>query len=233
MTPSIIYRSATGYELVMRALYGRHYRARLDVIAEQVRPGATVLELCPGPGALYEHRLRGRVGSYTGIDVNPRFVRRLRRLGADARQLDLGGDPNLGGGTELPEADIVIMQASLYHFLPEAAPIIERMLAAARERVIIAEPIRNLTHSRLAFVARLGQRGTDPGTGRGDPQAGHTQRFTEATLDQLMGGYRDRTVNAFTIPGNREKVFVLDPRAPQLADRDPRPQHRSGTGADP
>jgi hypothetical protein len=218
MTPSLIYRSAAAYELVMRALYGRHYQARLDVIADQVRPGATVLELCPGPGALYEHRLRGRVGSYTAIDVNHRFVRRLRRLGADARQLDLGGD------TELPEADIVIMQASLYHFIPEAAAIIERMLAAARERVIIAEPIRNLTHSRLAFVARLGQRGTDPGTGRGDPQAGHTQRFTEATLDQLMGGYRDRTLNAFTIPGRREKVFVLDPGR---ARRVPAPQVRA------
>ena len=49
MTPSLIYRSAATYELVMRVLYGRHYQARLDVIAEQVRPGATVLELCPGP----------------------------------------------------------------------------------------------------------------------------------------------------------------------------------------
>lgn len=211
--PSLIYRSAAAYELVMRTLYGRHYQARLDVIAEQVSPGATVLELCPGPGALYEHRLRGRVGSYTAIDVNPRFVRRLRRLGADARQLDLSGDPDLGGDPDLPAADIVIMQASLYHFLPEPAAIIERMLAAARERVIIAEPIRNLTHSRLGFVARLGQRGTDPGTARGDPDTGHTQRFTEATLDQLMGGYRERTVNAFTIPGDREKVFVLDPHA--------------------
>jgi len=217
MTTSLIYRSAAAYELVMRALYGRHYQARLDVIAEQVRPGATVLELCPGPGALYEHRLRGRVGSYTGLDVNPGFVRRLRRLGADARQLDLSGNP------ELPEADIVIMQASLYHFIPEAGAIIERMLAAARERVIIAEPIRNLTTSRLAFVAHLGQRGTDPGTGQGDPHAGHTQRFTEATLDQLMGGYRDRTLKAFTIPGRREKVFVLDPlRVP--APRAPAPR---------
>jgi hypothetical protein len=227
MTTSLIYRSAAAYELVMRALYGRHYQARLDVIADQVRPGATVLELCPGPGALYEHRLRGRVGAYTGIDVNPGFVRRLRRLGADAQQLELRAD------RELPEADIVIMQASLYHFIPEAAAIIERMLAASRERVIIAEPIRNLTNSRLAFVARLGQRGTDPGTGRGDPQAGHTQRFTEATLDQLMGGYRDRTLNAFTIPGSREKVFVLDPRGPQIAGQGPRPEHRSGTAAGP
>ncbi len=50
---SLIYRSATGYELVMRALYGRHYADRMQAVAEQVPPGASVLELCCGPGTLY------------------------------------------------------------------------------------------------------------------------------------------------------------------------------------
>jgi hypothetical protein len=208
LSTSLVYRSAAGYELVMRVLYGRHYPARLKAVAEQVPSGASVLELCPGPGALYQRHLRERAGDYTGADVNPGFVERLRKLGADAIVLDLAA------GAALPRADVVIMQASLYHFLPDAGSVIERMLGAARERVIVAEPIRNLTSSSLPVLALLGRRGTDPGSG-GD---GHERRFDEARLDDLMAAYADRKLAAFTIPGGREKVYVLDARGAQPPD---------------
>ncbi|GAC1577857.1 MAG: hypothetical protein NVS3B18_11620 [Candidatus Dormibacteria bacterium] len=214
--PSLIYRSATGYELVMRALYGRNYPARLRAVADQVPSGSSVLELCPGPGALYRRHLRGRVSAYTGVEVNPGFADHLRRLGATVVQRDL----SVPG--PLPEADVVIIQASLYHFLPAADMLIERMLTAARRRVIVAEPIRNLSSSRLGWLAALGRRGTDPGAG-----AGHEQRFDEAALDRLMAAYREVTAAAFTIPGGREKVFVLEPA------RDRRPTGPPGTEGDP
>ena len=201
LSTSLVYRSATGYELLMRTLYGRHYAARLSAVADQVRRGASVLELCPGPGALYERHLHERAGAYTGADVNAAFLDRLRRRGAGVLRLDVSS------ARELPRADVVIMQASLYHFLPDAGAIVDRMLAAARERVIIAEPIRNLASSRLPLLALLGQRATDPCAGG----EGHAQRFSEQTLDRLMERYAALTVAAFTIPGGREKVFVLDP----------------------
>ena len=202
MSTSLVYRSATGYELLMRALYGRHYAARMRVVAERVRPGASVLELCPGPGALYERHLRARAGAYAGVDLNDRFVARLRNLGAEALVLDLATTPQ-----PLPRADVVIMQASLYHFIPDADAIVDRMLAAARERVIIAEPIRNLASSRLPLVGLIGKRAADPGAGG----ESHAQRFDEPALDRLMARYGRLTVEAFTIPGGREKVYVLDP----------------------
>ncbi len=203
MSTSLVYRSAAGYELLMRVLYGRHYAARLRAVADRVSPEASVLELCPGPGALYERHLRGRAGAYTGVDVNDGFVTRLRGLGAEALVRDL-----LTDGPPLPSADVVIMQASLYHFLPGANTIVDRMLAAARDRVIIAEPIRNLSSSRVPLVALIGRRAADPGAGND----GHAHRFDEAALDRLMRPYERQTVEAFTIPGGREKVYVLDPR---------------------
>jgi ubiquinone/menaquinone biosynthesis C-methylase UbiE len=127
MKTSVVCRSARGYELLMRVLYGRHYQARMRVVAERVARGASVLELCCGPGTLYFRYLSERAGGYVGLDVNPQFVARLRRSGIDARCLDLAGD-----GATLPVADVVIMQASLYHFLPDAGGIVDRMLAAAR-----------------------------------------------------------------------------------------------------
>jgi SAM-dependent methyltransferase len=182
----------------MRALYGRHYAARMSAVAAQVPAGASVLELCCGPGTLYRRYLHNRASSYVALDVNEGFVASLRRGGVDARQLDLAS-----AGEPLPPADVAIIQASLYHFLPDAAPILDRMLEAARERVIVSEPIRNLATSRLPVVGRLGRRAADPGVG------GHGARFTEATLDQLMERYSTRILTRFLIPGGREKVYVL------------------------
>jgi SAM-dependent methyltransferase len=201
VSAGLIYRSSRGYELMMRALYGRHYKDRMRSVAEQVPPGAAVLELCCGPGTLYDRYLRGRAGSYIGLDLNPGFVERLRRRGVDARLVDLAGSEE-----PLPGADVAIIQASLYHFIPDAGRLVDRMIAAARRRVIVSEPIRNLASSENPVIGRLGKRAADPGVG------GHEQRFNEATLDQLMARYASRVEAAFLIPGGREKVYVLDPR---------------------
>jgi SAM-dependent methyltransferase len=197
LSASLIYRSAAGYEVLMRVLYGTHYAERMRAVADQVPEGASVLELCCGPGTMYLRHLRGRAGSYVGVDVNQRFVERLRRRGVDARRLDLRTeDP-------LPVADVVILHASLYHFLPDAERIVDRMLAAARDRVVVSEPVRNLASSGLPLVGRIGRHAADPGVG------GHAQRFTEESLAALMGRYRERVARSFPIPGGREVVYVL------------------------
>lgn len=195
-TTSLIYRNAQVYEALMRALYGRHYGARMGLVAERVPRGSSVVELCCGPGTLYLRHLRGCVSSYIGLDVNPRFVARLRSRGVDARQVDLHA-----AAEPLPAADVVLIQASLYHFLPEAQALVDRMLTAARERVIVAEPIRNLSSSSNPLLARLGRGGTDPGVGA------HTDRFTEQTLDELMSAYPVQ--ESLVIPGGREKIYVV------------------------
>jgi len=205
VTASLIYRSATGYELLMRALYGRHYSSRMRAVAAEVPPGASVLELCCGPATLYRRCLRGRVSGYVGIDVNPGFVTMLRRQGIDARRLDLAAPEG-----DLPRADVAIMQASLYHFLPHAEEIVDRMLAAARQRVIVSEPVRNLAASRVPIVRLIGRRAADPGTG------GHATRFDERTLGALMDRYGERVVKSFAIPGGRERVFVLSAAEPSV-----------------
>lgn len=221
MSAGLVYRSAVGYELVMHALYGRHYPDRLRAVAEHVPAGASVLELCPGPGALYARHLRKRAGAYTAIDLNARFVARLNKLGASAFVLDLTAPG------QLPEADVVIMQASLYHFLPDAHEVVDRMLAAARLRTIVAEPIRNLAGSAIPVLAALSRLTTDAGAG------GHARRFTEDSLDELMVRYADATLAAFTIRGGREKVFVLAARTrPGTPAPGPRPARRSRTAGD-
>jgi SAM-dependent methyltransferase len=182
----------------MRVLYGRYYAARDAAVAAHVPERASVLELCCGPARLYLRELRGRTPSYVGIDANAGFVERLRRLGVDARQADVAT-------ADLPRADVVVMQASLYHFLPQerAAAMVARMRAAALDRVIVSEPVRNLASSRLGVVARLAAGGAATAEGA------HAQRFDAASLRALMAPFADAVLHAGPVPGGREHLYVL------------------------
>jgi SAM-dependent methyltransferase len=195
---SLIYRSAWGYGLAMRVLYGRYYAARDAAVAAHVPDGSSVLELCCGPARLYLRELRGRTRSYIGLDANAGFVERLQRRGVDARLADVAT-------ADLPRADIVVMQASLYHFLPQqsAAAMIERMRAAALLRVVISEPVRNLASSRVAIIARLAAGGTATVDGT------HAQRFDKRSLGALMEGFGPAVLGHAPAPGGREHVYIL------------------------
>ena len=195
MSTSLVYRTATGYEAVMRLLYRRNFRARYQLLADLVPDGVSVVDVCCGPPILYKRWLRAKHVAYTGLDVNDRYVRQVRKLGANAEQHDVRDL------AVIPEADVVIMQASLYHFLPDARPIVDKLFVAAHARVIIAEPIRNLSQSRSAWLRRAAQGLSDAGNG-----AEH-DRFTEAMLDKLLEPYAGAFEHAVVIPGGREKIF--------------------------
>lgn len=199
MAESLVYRSAWLYELIMAVLYGRHYPSRSRAVARLVPEGASVLDLCCGPGTLYARHLRARGVDYTGLDLNPRFIARVRRMGARGAVWDLHED------RPLPRADVVIMQASLYHFLPDAAPVVARMRRAARQSVVIAEPIRNLSSSRIGLLRALAQRQTNAGLGA------EVRRFTERSLDEFLASLQIQPRESFLIPGGRERIVVLDP----------------------
>jgi SAM-dependent methyltransferase len=197
---SFIYRSSSLYELAMLALYGRHYGSRYRAIAELVPNGSSVLDLCCGPALLYHRYLRQKLVRYTGLDVNAEFINRLTRRGATGQVWDLRSEK------ALPEADYVIMQASLYHFLPDPSPIMDRMLRAARRQVIVSEPVRNLSSSNSRWLALVGKLLTDPGVGN------HSQRFNEASFDQFFSRYRSLVQQSFLVAGGREKLYILSRR---------------------
>jgi SAM-dependent methyltransferase len=205
MGVSLIYRSRIAYELVMLALYRSHYADRYEVMANLIPRGAEVLELCCGPGILYDRYLRNKNVRYRGLDSSKNFVSDLVRRGITAEHWDLRSS------RPLPQAEYVVMQASLYHFLPNAAAVVDRMLRAAEKEVIIAEPIRNLVSSRVPIIARLSRNLTDAGAG---PSA---SRFVEATLDQLAERYSGLVRQSFLAPGGREKIYVFEKVAAGVA----------------
>ncbi|WP_405162520.1 class I SAM-dependent methyltransferase [Nocardia sp. NBC_01499] len=198
MSTSLIYRNATVYELLIRALYGRYYTDRYRAVEGLLPVGASVVDLCCGPATLYARYLRAKSVDYTGLDRNERFVARLTRAGGQGKVWNLNSD------APLPAADYLLMQASLYHFLPEPAPVLDRMLTAARKQVIIAEPVRNMASSDNRVLAAVGKRFTNAGDGV------QAHRFTEPTLDEFFRPYESRVLRRSLIAGGREKLYVLD-----------------------
>lgn len=198
MAAALIYRSSAVYELAMMALYGRHYSARYKTIADLIPREAEVLELCCGPGTLYLRYLRQKNVKYRAIDMSEEFARALLRRGIAIELWDLRSE------RPLPTAEYVIMQGSLYHLLPDAGPMLDRMLEAARKTVIVAEPMRNFARSRFALLRWLSRKLTEPGSGS------QARRLVEKELDELMTRYGNLLCRQFLAPGGRDKVYVLE-----------------------
>jgi SAM-dependent methyltransferase len=201
----LIYRSPLAYGLAMHALYGRHEQARTRAVADLIPDGASVLDLCCGTGLLFRRHLRGRGTQYLGLDANPRFVASLRRQGAEAEVREL---KRLA---DLPAADCVVMLASLYHFLPDPHPILDLMERAARHRVIVSEPVRNLAASSNVMLAAIARKATRTRLGAAP------RRFDERSLDALFVARDRRPSHSFLIPGGRDKVYMVEidqPRDP-------------------
>ena len=194
---SFVYKTPLIYETVMRLLYGQQFNARYEAIASCIPDGATVLDVCCGPPVLFKRFLREKSIDYTGIDINARFVAELRASGAK------GILANLAEMRSLPAADYVVMQASLYHFLPDPSTVVDRMLEAARKEVVISEPIRNLSSSKIPVLSWFARVQTNPGAGE------HRLRFDEQTLDAFFARYGSRVTRSFLTPGGREKIYAL------------------------
>ena len=168
MIPSPVYWSGTGYDIVMRLLYGRNYTRLYGDVAALVPDGASVTDVCCGTARLYRDFLRARGCRYVGLDYNRLLVRAARRAGVDARVFDARRD-------EPPRADFVIMCSSLYQFFDTRGEVLDRLRQAANEAVIISEPVRNLTSHPSAPIRQVATWLTNPGQGsseaRFDPQS--------------------------------------------------------------
>ena len=186
---SPIYWNPTLYRLTLRLLYGDELQARYDAVTPLIPAGSKVLDVCAGDGAI-RHRLPGC--EYKAIDGNAAFVGSLKKQGIDATLADVRG-------VEFPLSDVILMMGSLYHFIPTADALIERMKRAAK-RLIIVEPHVNWS-ARGGVLGKLAQLASDPGI-----KGSHLGRFSEADLKQVA----EKTKVTRIIPLQRELILVYD-----------------------
>lgn len=188
------------YHLCMRILYGRHFPARYEVISQQIPARSQVVDVCCGDCYLYTHYLKQKHVDYLGLDTNSVFLGYAHKRGVRVREFDLWKDP-------VPRVEIIVMQSSLYQFVPHHRRILTQLLTAARSKVIVAEPIRNLSTSKNPIVALLAKKFSDPGFhDNGNPYCG--KRFDMGSLTELFTSF-DTFQFCIKIPGERELVGIF------------------------
>lgn len=181
----------------MRLLYGRHFHARYEALASEIPAQAEVIDLCAGDAYLYRHFLRKKGVSYLGLELSPQFVVAGKAQGVPMQEFNVWSE-------RIPAAEVVIMQASLYQFLPNAEAVVQKMLVAAQRKVIIAEPIRNLSEED-SWLGKISRALTRP---RKEDKAYSGQRFNEASLRKLFRSFA-AFEREFLIPGGREMIGVF------------------------
>lgn len=197
---SFIYRNPYIYTFLMKFLYGgrKYYIKRFKAIGEEIPDGVRVLEVCCGDCSLYTFALKGRV-SYTGIDINSRFVKSASKKSINAICMNIVTEDNL------LSADYVVMQASLYQFIPKHKQIVDKLLDSASTKVIISEPIRNLSTSNNPIISFIAKKTTNPGTGS------KPFRFTEETFRAFFRNNYNELIEKFKfVPGGRELIVILN-----------------------
>ncbi|MFH1742226.1 MAG: methionine biosynthesis protein MetW [bacterium] len=182
------------YQTAMRLLYGRGFADRYRAVASAIPTGCSVVDICCGDAYLFRRFLSEEAVTYLGLDINPVFVRWLLRRGVPAREFDVRSDA-------IPEADVILMQASLYQFIPDERKILDKMVSSARRCVVLAEPIKNLSTSSSPVLSWLGRRLTDPGTGE------VPSRFDTDRLGRLVEPYKTDMFEL--IAGGRESLVRI------------------------
>jgi hypothetical protein len=195
MKRSFIYRSARIYAFLMRTLYKENYEARFRAIGEEIPVGVEVLDVCCGDCALYTLTLKEKV-SYTGIDINPSFIKNARKQSIKVLPLDVRID-------NIPCSDYVVMQASLYQFIPIHKQIVDKLLDSASDKVIISEPVRNLSDSSNPVVSFVARYSANPGTGH------KIDRFTEETFRAFFRNNYDKLIEKFKFTPDRKELIVI------------------------
>ena len=192
---SLVYQSRIIYTLFMKCLYGKHYKYRYRAIAEKIPRWASVTDVCSGDSVLYTRYLKGK-NKYTGIDINPLMA--FNSKWAKIIKVDIVKEA-------IPKADYVVMQGSLYQFIPNHKEIINKMLDSARYKVIISEPVINLVNSKNKIISTIAKYITNPGIGN------NNFRFTKESLNKDLQRYFKQYIeDIYFIAGGRDMVVVLN-----------------------
>ena len=193
-----LYNYPGAYRFVMKCLYRDDYNGKFFHIAKEIPEGSSVVDICAGDGALFRACLKEKQVNYLALDSSPQMVAECERQGLKTQLFDCWSDV-------IPSGDVIVMSSSLYQFLPDCEEILRRMLNAARHKVIITEPIHNLSSSAVPLLSGLSKWLTCPVGGKGRYQG---SRFDADSLALLFSRFPEFN-HSDTLPGGREMFGVF------------------------
>ena len=157
------------YRLLQRILYGRHYRRHYEALSREIGD-LSLLELCCGDCQIIDY-LKGNV--YQGLDINPRFVNRAKKMGLNVSLQDVMV-------SEIPEAECILIHNSLYQFFPHHIKLIHKALKSAQKKLIISEPVINLASSKNRIISFIAKRVTKVG------EDSSVKRFNREEMEEIF-----------------------------------------------
>ncbi|MGH8602520.1 MAG: class I SAM-dependent methyltransferase [Gammaproteobacteria bacterium] len=193
---ALLYKNTYLYHGLINAVYGVSRKERFHAVVRWVPDDMEVLDVCCGDGTLATYLARGV--NYRGLDQSPAFVRQAQALGRAVELFDVrAGD--------LPSADVVVCQVSLFQFYPQAESMLARLFDAAKYRLVISESVFSLSQSRWSWLASVVGRGT-----KTKGMSTHTFRYTASSLRQLFQPYATNVRHMAEVCNGRDWLYVLD-----------------------
>jgi len=203
MATSPAYWNKTFYTLFTKYVWRRSRAMQIErwkAVIAWIPSGSKVVELAAGTGSFYLEMLKDHINDYSAVEINRRFVKYLQKQGINTIQSDIRKDP-------IPSCDVLIMIAAFYHFKQMDGAMLNKLLHAARQRVIIVEPIspdlkccswRDLIRGALANI-------------------GEGPVYTRYTEEELRKAFLSCSNIEFSqpLPGN-EYLFVLSGKNPRI-----------------
>lgn len=173
---SPIYLHPVLYELSLRLLYNVHYNNRYREVSDLIPAGGTVCDICAGDAALYRYFLCKKNVEYTVFDFNTKFTGWLSKKNIHSINANVISDA-------IPESDYIVMMGSLCQFIPNERTILSKLVKATKKRLIVTEPIRNLSSSAFPIVRWLGRILSQT------KESDHPHRFRYETLVPLLNEF--------------------------------------------
>lgn len=192
---SLIYKNIRIYRSVMQLLYKGKYYRRFDPVKQmldQINPDS-VLELCFGDLVIARY-CREKNCKWYGIDKNESFIEYAIDEGFAVEK------KNIDVNTKLMRTDVILMMGSLYHFHENAAELIKKMMNSA-DRILLSEPVKNLTSNRL--YGKIAGKFSDSGAGS------ENFRYTRKSLTELAAKVCADSLFSYKIVYEGEKDLIL------------------------
>ena len=191
---SIVYWNPFIYSLFMRFSYKSNYLERYQAIESLIDADSSLVDVCCGDCKIYEF-LKDKNIAYTGLDFNPAFINEGNRKGIKVQKCNVKNDG-------IPQADYVLMQASLYQFIPNHAEVLRRLYAAARKYLIIAEPVKNYADSKWKIVSWIAKLLNNPGDGI------KRERFNINTFKEALEPFNRNRVKEFLVADTEYVILI-------------------------
>ena len=101
-------------------MYKKHCGERYETINDLIAENSSVVDVCCGDSYLHSFFEYKNI-DYLGLDFNPAFINFSSKRGINARLFNIYKD-------DIPSADYIVMQTSLYQFIPNHDQILKNFI---------------------------------------------------------------------------------------------------------